>query len=119
MSRATTVVLALCLVAVLGAGVWWLWPREQAASPGGEVAAPAAVVSVPPELADSGWLDALRARQLETASSIGAFHDFTFTDRQPETGITWIHRIVDDAGKTYKPQHYDHGNGMAVADVDD
>ena len=25
---------------------------------------------------------------------------------------------MDDAGKTYKPIHYDHGNGIAVADVD-
>jgi hypothetical protein len=25
---------------------------------------------------------------------------------------------VDDAGKTYKQVHYDHGNGIAVADVD-
>jgi hypothetical protein len=25
---------------------------------------------------------------------------------------------VDDAGKTYKAAHYDHGNGLAVADVD-
>ena len=33
-------------------------------------------------------------------------------------GITFRHRIVDDAGKTYKAAHYDHGNGLAIADVD-
>jgi hypothetical protein len=35
-----------------------------------------------------------------------------------ESGITFVHRIVDDAGVAYKPVHYDHGNGVAVADVD-
>ena len=29
-----------------------------------------------------------------------------------------MHRIVDDAGLTYKAVHYDHGNGLAVADID-
>ena len=36
----------------------------------------------------------------------------------PASGITFRHRIVDDAGKTYKAAHYDHGNGLAIADVD-
>ena len=35
-----------------------------------------------------------------------------------ESGISFRHRIVDDAGKTYKAAHYDHGNGIAIADVD-
>ena len=46
------------------------------------------------------------------------FHDFQFTDRIADSGITFRHRIVDDAGKTYKAAHYDHGNGIAIADVD-
>ena len=29
-----------------------------------------------------------------------------------------MHRIVEDAGKHYKAVHYDHGTGVAVADVD-
>ncbi|MBL9126252.1 MAG: VCBS repeat-containing protein, partial [Verrucomicrobiales bacterium] len=45
-------------------------------------------------------------------------HDFRFVDRVADSGITFRHRIVDDAGRTYKPAHYDHGNGLAVADVD-
>lgn len=44
--------------------------------------------------------------------------DFRFTDRLPESGITFVHQVVDDAGKFYKAVHYDHGNGVAVADVD-
>ena len=29
-----------------------------------------------------------------------------------------MHRVVDDAGLHYKAVHYDHGNGLAVADID-
>jgi hypothetical protein len=46
------------------------------------------------------------------------FHDFRFEDRAHESGITFLHRITDDSGKAYKLVHYDHGNGFAVADVD-
>jgi enediyne biosynthesis protein E4 len=66
-------------------------------------------------------VDSLSARkdaQLETANSFHVFHDFQFTDQLPETGITFKNKIVNDAGKNYKLVHYDHGNGMAVADVD-
>lgn len=42
---------------------------------------------------------------------------FRFTDRREESGITFRHHIVDDAGKHFIPVHYDHGNGLAVADV--
>jgi hypothetical protein len=44
--------------------------------------------------------------------------EFRFTDRLPESGITFVHQTVDDAGRFYKAVHYDHGNGLAVADVD-
>jgi hypothetical protein len=29
-----------------------------------------------------------------------------------------VHRAVDDVRKNYRPVHYDHGNGIAAADVD-
>ena len=35
-----------------------------------------------------------------------------------ESGITFVHHIVEDAGRRYKAVHYDHGTGLAVADVD-
>src|SRR5687767_5140159 len=59
-----------------------------------------------------------RDAQVAAAKSWKVFHDFRFTDRQPESGITFKHEIVDDAGRTYKAVHYDHGNGLLVADVD-
>ena len=59
-----------------------------------------------------------QAAQLEAARAWKVRHDFRFSDRQPESGITFEHSPVEDAGKRYKAVHYDHGNGVAVADVD-
>lgn len=63
-------------------------------------------------------LDPRAEAQRATAAEFGVFNEFTFSDRIGESGITFQHRAVEDAGKTYKAVHYDHGNGIAVADVD-
>ena len=63
-------------------------------------------------------LDARRKAQIGAAAQMGVFHDFQFADRLKDSGITFVHHIVEDAGKNYKAVHYDHGNGIAVADVD-
>src|SRR5699024_3299493 len=63
-------------------------------------------------------LPARKAAQLAAAKQITAFHGFQFTDRQPESGITFRHQGTDDSGVHYKAVHYDHGNGIVVADVD-
>ena len=76
-------------------------------------------VSFPPEIVDPPWLESRRESQLATVEQFGVFHDFTFTDQTTESGISFRHRIVDDAGRDYKAVHYDHGNGVAVADVDE
>jgi len=78
----------------------------------------AAVRYVPEDLRDTQWLERLRAAQVKAAVGQKVFHDFEFTDRLAESGITFRHQVVDDAGRTYKAAHYDHGNGIAVADVD-
>ena len=67
---------------------------------------------------ETASLPARRAAQLATRPSFGVVHDFGFEDRRAASGIAFRHWIVDDAGLTYKAVHYDHGNGMAVADVD-
>jgi hypothetical protein len=56
--------------------------------------------------------------QLKAAATQKAFHDFRFTDRTAESGISFHSRAVDDVGKNNKPIHYDHGCGLAVADID-
>lgn len=74
---------------------------------------------IPPQLEDTNtWLSLRRTEQLRTAGEFSVFNAFQFVDRIAESGITFRHRIVDDAGKTYKAAHYDHGNGVAIADVD-
>jgi hypothetical protein len=73
---------------------------------------------VPEDLDDPSWLERLRVAQVKALSGVSIFRDFKFSDRVADSGITFKHRIVDDAGKTYKAAHYDHGNGLAIADVD-
>ncbi len=102
--------LVLLLTGLVGTTSLLLHAREQAPQPTKRL--------VPAELADNSWLNRLRDAQMAGASAIGAFHDFTFTDALAATGITFHGHIVDDAGKTYKAVHYDHGSGISVADVD-
>jgi cytochrome oxidase Cu insertion factor (SCO1/SenC/PrrC family) len=64
------------------------------------------------------WLRARQREQAEDAKQWKAFHEFRFTDRRYASGISFRNRVVDDAGRLYKAAHYDHGNGLAVADVD-
>lgn len=75
-------------------------------------------VPFPPGILAPNWLKTREQAQLATANNLSAFHDFSFVDAFTSSGIDFVHRIVDDAGLTYKPVHYDHGNGIAVADVD-
>ena len=76
------------------------------------------IVGVPSEVLDPPWLQSRRQSQLAAAKGYAVFCDFSFTDRQPTSGIAFRHRIVDDSGRHYRPNHYDHGNGIALADVD-
>ena len=56
--------------------------------------------------------------QLEAAQAYEVFCDFSFTDQLKASGIAFRNRVVEDSGKSYIPVHYDHGNGLAVGDVD-
>ena len=106
-SRRLTVLLCLAVVLVSGCG-------------GSKPPAPAAAqeVRVPNPDVGADTLQARKRAQLETVNQFTVFHQFQFTDRIEESGITFVHHIVEDAGKHYKAVHYDHGNGIAVADVD-
>ena len=84
----------------------------------GFVFAQNATVEVPTSDIGASTLEARKQGQMQTVSRFKVFYDFTFSDKLSESGITFRHHIVDDAGKDYKPVHYDHGNGIAVADVD-
>jgi enediyne biosynthesis protein E4 len=82
-------------------------------------AAPALpMVAHPKEVLDPPWMREREQAQLGTQARFEVFHDFRFEDRLLESGITFMNRVTDDSGKAYKLVHYDHGNGIAVADVD-
>ena len=59
-----------------------------------------------------------KEQQISAAKQFKAFYDFQFSDRISESKIRFETHVVDDAGKNLKPVHYDHGTGLAVADVD-
>ena len=66
-------------------------------------------------------LEILRERsdlQFSTLDQFKVFHEFSFMNKVDESGVTFSHKIVDDAALDYKAVHYDHGNGISIADVD-
>ena len=64
------------------------------------------------------WLRRRKQAQEGRARQYKVVHDFKFADRLRESGITFQNSVVEDATKSYKAIHYDHGTGLAVADVD-
>lgn len=76
------------------------------------------IVVIPEDDSGAKALEARAEAQIEAARSWKVFHDFGFEDRLDATGIGFRHRVVSEAAKHFKPAHYDHGNGVAVADVD-
>ncbi len=76
------------------------------------------VVTFPDPDPGARSLPARRESQLKTVGAFTVFHDFTLSDQLPSTGIRFVNRVVDDAARTFKAGHYDHGTGLAAADVD-
>ncbi len=64
------------------------------------------------------WLVERGRQEAELAARSQTVHDFRFTDQRPASGITFENRVVDDAGRSYKLAHYDHGSGLCAGDVD-
>ena len=93
-------------------------PAPRPAQGAAEPAAPPQVLNVPERDIGVETLPARERAERAAAEKLKVVHDFQFHDRLPESGITFVQQIVDDAGKTYKAAHYDHGNGIVAADVD-
>ncbi|MEH6592312.1 MAG: FG-GAP-like repeat-containing protein, partial [Halioglobus sp.] len=72
----------------------------------------------PPDTDNPDWIESRMQKQLDSAADFDVFHDFKFRDETVNSGITFRHKLVDDAASAYKAVHYDHGNAVAVADVD-
>src|SRR5947209_10130253 len=63
-------------------------------------------------------LPARKNAQLESVEQFKVFYKFRFTDQLQQSGITFRNHAVPYATSQYMPVHYDHGTGIAVADVD-
>ncbi len=63
-------------------------------------------------------LPARKQAQLQSADKFKVFYQFHFTDKVKESGITFREKVTLYSGTNYMPVHYDHGTGIAVADVD-
>ncbi len=75
-------------------------------------------VDFPPGDVGVATLSQRKAAQLATKDQFDVPIDFSFTDKLPESGITFVHGVPDDGRLFYKPVHYDHGSPVALADVD-
>jgi len=58
-----------------------------------------------------------QAEQLKNVKDISVFHNFKFSDGLKNSQITFKHQVVEDLQKNYIANHYDHGNGISAADV--
>ena len=75
------------------------------------------MLAEPPEIIDPPWLESRRQAQLATIDQFEVFCHFNFSDQIAQSGIHFRNKVVDDSGKYWQPVHYDHGNGLAIADV--
>lgn len=103
-------VLLASIVSALLAGMF-------AASRGAQETAPPEV-PFPKNDVGLAALPARRKAQLESVSQFKVFYQFHFTDQLRQSGITFRNHAVSYATSEYMPVHYDHGTGIAVADVD-
>ncbi|MEO8427786.1 MAG: FG-GAP-like repeat-containing protein [Verrucomicrobiota bacterium] len=71
---------------------------------------------------ETSWtLKAFEARKQEqfaAAKQFKAFYGFQFSNQIDRSQITFHHHIVDDCARYVKATIYDHGTGLAAADVD-
>lgn len=59
-----------------------------------------------------------KKQQLATRGKFDVYHDFRFENEVDKTRITFQHIPVDDTTTEFRFVHYQHGNGVAAADVD-
>jgi len=88
---------------------------------GGEIADGSSTMThlaQPPEIISSAWLEDRKNAQIEAVKTLDAFHGFQYRNMVDESGIDFQPQIVDEQRWRLQVNHYDHGNGVAVADVD-
>lgn len=75
-------------------------------------------LAMPPENLDIDWFDDRRQTQATALAETSLAADFEFQNRLAESGIDYDPQIVDEQRWRLKVNHYDHGTGVATADVD-
>jgi enediyne biosynthesis protein E4 len=101
-----------------GLFAWWLFLAAVLIIPLAVAQDSAPKPRYPREDAGADSLPARKRAQLATIKQFQVFYQFQFVDRRKESGITFVHHAVDDVTKHMRMGHYDHGSGVAVADVD-
>lgn len=91
--------------------------RAVLAEPAPQVSSPLHI-GLPGDVFAPPWLEQRQADQLASAGAMGMFHGFRYRDELERSGIRFVNRVVGDAARNWKPHHYDHGTGLAAADVD-
>ncbi len=79
---------------------------------------PDQILYTPTEVRKTPWMGARARAQLATRDDFTVFNNFVFVDRLEESGIAFRNYAVEDVTIAHKANHYDHGTGVAVADVD-
>ena len=72
----------------------------------------------PADVLSPSWVQPRMQQQIQAVEKADIFTDFAFTDEVTKSEIGFRHQIIDDISVNYKAVHYDHGNAIAVADVD-
>lgn len=72
----------------------------------------------PPMILDTEWFQEATLLQEAAAEASKVNLNFQLTDSADSTGIDLDPQIVDDQRWRLQVNHYDHGNGVSVADVD-
>lgn len=120
LGSAATLAVAIAITAALGCNRQPAAESEAPANP--EQAQRAELVKALKQIksrtVDIGEWQARKDQQFKIARKYDTFFDFQFTDEYEKSGITFQQHIVEDSGKYWKPVHYDHGSGVASADVD-
>ncbi len=75
-------------------------------------------VSVPTDIRRPYWLAKRAEDQREAAKAYDVRCDFQFVDQIDSSKISFVDKVVEDVTKNFQSAHYDHGSGVAVADVD-
>lgn len=72
----------------------------------------------PPEIIHNHWIEKRVETEAAALADSNVFHNFGFDNTLDDSGIDFDPAIVDEQRWRLQVNHYDHGNGIAIADID-